>query len=47
MDRIAKWYGEWMKSRPFDMGITTRNALNRLKTNPKAAIAYKDAFNEN
>lgn len=30
MDRVAQWYGQWMKSNPFDIGITTENALYGL-----------------
>ncbi len=28
LDIIGFWYAEWVKSRPFDMGTTTRNALS-------------------
>ena len=28
MNVHCKWYGNWMESRPFDIGRTTRNALS-------------------
>lgn len=47
MDRVAKYYAQWMKSNPFDIGITTENALYGLMHQPKAVVAYKAAFMEN
>lgn len=47
MDRVSEWYGQWMKSNPFDIGITTENALYGLVNDPKAAVAYRNAYREN
>lgn len=30
-DNIARMYGKWMRSPPFDIGRTTRNALNTVR----------------
>jgi len=39
-EQLAHWYGEWIKSRPFDIGITTQQALHplALKADPILAI---------
>ena len=31
MNNIAEFYREWMSSRPFDIGFTTKDALRLLK----------------
>tara|TARA_B110000285_G_C14886305_1_gene496347 strand:+ start:438 stop:815 length:378 start_codon:yes stop_codon:yes gene_type:complete len=36
-----------MKSPPFDIGITTENAMYGLVQNPKASVAYESAAREN
>ena len=35
-DKIAEQYSNWMKSPPFDIGRTTRNALGALLDDPRA-----------
>jgi uncharacterized protein (UPF0305 family) len=32
---ISKYYGEWIKSEPFDKGKTTFAALGKLKKDPE------------
>ena len=46
-DEIAKMYLEWMCSDPFDMGFTTRNALQGLKYDPRWTTAKEAAFYNN
>ncbi len=47
MDRIAEQYCKWIKSGPFDIGITTRQALEPLVRNNKAETAYMWAARKN
>ena len=34
LDAISQYYSEWIKSAPFDIGFTTRNALSCLRNQP-------------
>ena len=47
-DILAKWYGYWIDSDPFDIGIATENALSSLSTrgkrNPTAPMAHMAKF---
>ena len=43
MNRIAEFYGKWIKSDPFDMGGTIRNGLGCLRKKPTAAEAHMAA----
>ena len=47
-DILAKWYGKWVGSEPFDIGIATEGALLPLKVkNPRAFEAKKAAQEKN
>ena len=43
LDSIALFYKKWMKSRPFDIGIATTNALSPLIKESRSAAAAKKA----
>jgi hypothetical protein len=34
LDAISQYYSEWIRSTPFDIGFTTRNALYCLRSQP-------------
>jgi len=41
MNKVAKRYGDWMNSPPFDIGTTTKGALGALRIVSK----WKNAVN--
>lgn len=46
-DDVAKMYGKWLGSNPFDIGFTTRNALGDLPNDPRHEVAKQSAFDKN
>lgn len=40
MNYVAEFYGAWIKSPPFDIGMATKGALGPLGRNPKAEVAW-------
>jgi len=48
LDRIAHYYGEWIASNPFDIGMTTSQALSGLaRGERKASIPLNDSYRAN
>ena len=42
LDAISQYYSEWIRSAPFDIGFTTRNALSCLRNQP----SYNNALSK-
>jgi len=46
IDVIAKYYGMWVASHPFDIGLTTRNSLNLVNGSPRPAATAIEETNK-
>lgn len=46
-DEVARFYGKWITSKPFDIGQTTRTALGCLQFNPVYEAAKEAAAQSN
>ena len=47
LDAISQYYSEWIRSTPFDMGFTTRNALSCLRNQPSYENAKSKSYEKN
>ena len=47
LEAISQYYSKWIKSAPFDVGHTTRQAFNCLREKPSSSKAYQASIKKN